>query len=259
MPEGPEIRVMSDFVNHNSKNHKFKKLYHVAKGNNPEDANFNDFELSSDSLGKQIQLNLKSTNENLEISVFMGMTGNWKLTPTEIWNETKYCRMRLDREDGMSLLLYGGYMGPKYRIGGFGTDRGVDIYKEPKKFRRNVIENLGTKQFDKSLPESLLNQKYFNGVGAYLVAEILGRLDYNPFRSFNELSSSELNSLFDITEESLKIAYKLGGAELRDWNSPFGSSKIDEWLEFYGNKKLCVKHPFGKRNIWILKKWVNKT
>lgn len=34
MPEAPEIRIMSDFINQNSKNFRFKKLFHVEKGNN---------------------------------------------------------------------------------------------------------------------------------------------------------------------------------------------------------------------------------
>ena len=31
MPEGPEIRIMSDYINHHSNKRKFTKLYHVEK------------------------------------------------------------------------------------------------------------------------------------------------------------------------------------------------------------------------------------
>jgi hypothetical protein len=42
MPEGPEIKIMSDYINSHSKNRTFKKLYHVEKGNIPIDSNLID-------------------------------------------------------------------------------------------------------------------------------------------------------------------------------------------------------------------------
>lgn len=41
--------------------------------------------------------------------------------------------------------------------------------------RENVLKNLDDKAFDKPICEALLNQKYFNGIGNYLRAEILYR------------------------------------------------------------------------------------
>lgn len=43
-------------------------------------------------------------------------------------------------------------------------------------FRENVLSNLSDKAFDRPICEALLNQKYFNGIGNYLRAEILYRL-----------------------------------------------------------------------------------
>lgn len=41
--------------------------------------------------------------------------------------------------------------------------------------RENVLKNLDDKAFDKPICEALLNQKFFNGIGNYLRAEILYR------------------------------------------------------------------------------------
>lgn len=41
--------------------------------------------------------------------------------------------------------------------------------------RENVLKNLEDKAFDKPICEALLNQKFFNGIGNYLRAEILYR------------------------------------------------------------------------------------
>jgi formamidopyrimidine-DNA glycosylase len=121
MPELTEVRIMSDFINQNSKN-IFKKAFHVEKGNIPTQFIEKDFNISSNSRGKELLLYIN----DLPIHIFMGMSGNWKYTPTEIWNQTKFTRLRLDDETGHSLLLYGGFMGPKYSVGKpfTGTKRG---------------------------------------------------------------------------------------------------------------------------------------
>ena len=129
MPEGPELRIMSDFINQNSNEKTFTKVYHVEKGNNPIDANLiENFNVSAESYGKELKLYLSNESDSLDFSVFMGMSGNWKFVPTENWNDTKFVRMRLDTNDGHSLLLYGSYMGPKYKLGGFtGVKRGTSM------------------------------------------------------------------------------------------------------------------------------------
>lgn len=254
MPEAAEVRIMSEFVAQNSIGKKFKKLYFVERGNIPFDQHFDNFTTECDFYGKQIQLNLKGSTD-MNISIFMGMSGNWKLVPTEYWNETKFTRLRMDREDGMSILLYGGYLGPKFKVGGFNTKRGFDIVKDFDKFKDNVLKNLSNKAFEKSTCEVLLDQRYFDGVGAYLCSEILGRLDLDPFVRFNKLSRNQLDELFDMTRYCITEAYNYGGGELRDWYNPFGNSRIDDWIQFYGNRKVCYRQEFGKRNIWIQKKY----
>ena len=43
-------------------------------------------------------------------------------------------------------------------------------------FRKNIVDNLGGPAFkNKAVCEVLLNQKFFNGIGNYLRAEILFR------------------------------------------------------------------------------------
>lgn len=48
-------------------------------------------------------------------------------------------------------------------------------------FRTNVLQNLEKRDFNKPICEALLNQKYFNGIGNYLRAEILDRACVYPF------------------------------------------------------------------------------
>jgi len=257
MPEYVEVKIMSEFINDKVSDKKFSNFFHVEKGNmSKEDNSITNFKVSSESNGKELILKLYHYDTCFHFSIFMGMSGNWKFVPTDKWNETKFVRMRLDTYDGWSLLLYGGYMGPKYKLGGFtGVKRGPDPLKENDKFKKGVLDNIGSEDFDKPLGESLLNQKYFNGIGAYLLSEIIGRLDYDPHRAINQLSDKELVDLFDMIVKCCEESYSLGGGEIKDWKNPFGENRIDEWLKFYGNKENCYKEKFGTRNIWIHKKW----
>ena len=257
MPEAPEIRIMSDFINQNSKNFRFKKLFHVEKGNNPIDSNYDQYNISADFYGKQLQLNFYNRlGESMNISVFMGMSGNWKLVSTESWSNTKYTRMRLDREDGMSLLLYGGYMGPKYKIGGFNTKRGFDIIKDFDKFKENVISNLSSKIFDKPICEALLDQRYFDGVGNYIRSTILHYMDVNPFESARNVIKSNPD-IFDTCRYVIQKSYELNGGQLRDWENPnpnLDSDEFHKWV-FYQKGISCVDKT--GRTFWFDEKWAN--
>jgi endonuclease VIII-like 1 len=257
MPEAPEIRIMSDFINKKSDNFKFKKLFHVQKGNSPVDAYFENYKVSADFYGKQLQLNfINDSDEKMNISVFMGMSGNWKLVPTESWSDTKYTRMRLDREDNMSLLLYGGYMGPKYKIGGFGTKRGFDIIKDFDKFKENVISNLTNKVFDKPICEVLLDQKYFDGVGNYIRSTIIHYMDINPFESARDIIKNN-PKIFDTCKWVIQRSYELNGGQLRDWTNPepnLDSDEFHKWV-FYQKGISCVDKT--GRTFWFDEKWAD--
>ena len=71
----------------------------------------------------------------------MGMMGNWKYVTTKDWDLTKYIRLRFDDETGHSLILYGGWMGPKYSVGGpfKGTKRGYDPTLDFDKFKKKYL------------------------------------------------------------------------------------------------------------------------
>lgn len=256
MPELSEIRIMSDYINQKTKGRLFNKSFHVLKGNNPEQFHLLDeFKIDAESFGKELILRFYIGNEIHRISVFMGMSGNWKFVETKNWTDTKYVRMRLDSTDGWSLILYGSYMGPKYKIGGFtGVKRGPDPTKDFRDFYENIKNSINKKAFDKSICEVLLNQEYFNGIGAYLCSEIIGRLDINPFEVARKVIK-ENDKILTMCRDVPIEAYNLGGGEIKDWNNPFGKSKIDSWLSFYGNKEICYKQKFGNRNIWINKKF----
>ena len=60
MPEGPELKIMADYINVNAKEKKFNKIYDVAKGNIPKEFTLADgnFRFESESNGKELVLNV---------------------------------------------------------------------------------------------------------------------------------------------------------------------------------------------------------
>ena len=253
MPELAEVLIMKEFINEKSENKIFKDIFFIEKGNIQKNSNIiNNFTINAISSGKDLKLILNNNERELKMSFFMGMSGNWKYVKTEEWNQTKYCRLRLDSYEGYSLLLFGGYLGPKYKVGDFnGVKRGPDPLKDYNNFRKNIINNINSKKLQKPLGESLLNQEFFNGVGAYLASEILGRTNINPHKKITELSHQEIEELIFTVNRCCSEAYEYGGAELKDWKNPSKESNIDGWICFYGKKDVCHKHKFGQRNIWI--------
>lgn len=256
MPELAEVKICSDFINQNSKGRTFNCVNHIDNNNRIiKPIILEEFKLSADTNGKELILNLQSGSQTKKVWVFMGMNGNWKFVSTDDWVQSKYIRLRIDSNDGRSLILYGGFMGPKYSLKPFTSKRGPDPTKNFEDFKDNIYINIDKKTFNKPIGEALLDQKYFNGIGAYLTAEIIGRLDIDPFRTINNLSKSELDNLLEMIFTCCNESYQFGGGELRDWFNPFGESRIKEWIQYYGNKKDCYKQKFGTRNIWINKKF----
>jgi len=254
MPELAEVKIMSDFINQNSQDRVFNCVNHIDNNNtivNP--IIVEDFTLSADTNGKELLLNLQSGSQTKKVWVFMGMNGNWKFVSTDDWIKSKYIRLRIDSDDGHSLILYGGFMGPKYSLKPFTSKRGPDPTKDFNSFKDNIFNNIDRKTFDKPVCEGLLDQKYFNGIGNYLRSTILYYLDIDPFMSTREAIQNH-PKLIDMCREVPMKAYFLNGGQLKDWSNPFNTDKEQfiNWV-FYQRGSYCTDK--GGRTFWFNPKW----
>ena len=214
MPEGPEVRIMSDFINHVSKDIVYSNLYYVNKGNQIEDPKLiSDFSIQAKSSGKGLSIEMRSSEKNLKFPFFMGMTGNWKFVPTNSWDNTKFVRFRMDSSDGNSLILHGGYMGPKFILGKFNSKRGPDPVDNYTLFKKNILENLDRKAFNFPICDVLLNQEYFNGIGNYLRSTILYYMDQNPFNIARDYINDNPN-IFEMIRDVFITSYSLNGGRV---------------------------------------------
>jgi endonuclease VIII-like 1 len=95
-----------------------------------------------------------------------------------------------------------------------------------------------------------MDQKYFNGIGNYLRAEILFRANQDPFE---DAKSAILNTpiILDLCTLVPLEAYVMGGGQLKDWKNPFNfvPTNFDLWVQCYGKSDLSIIDRNG-RKLW---------
>lgn len=188
MPEGPELRINSLFINHMCKGRVFSSQpTRSSVTKNPEIKwDSRKYTITSESRGKELALFLnclERTSRKMRILFRFGMSG--KFAFTKIDSIPKHAHLQfhtapkgsLKKEEGLDVLSFVDVrrFGSWRVTDDWGEERGPDILNEYEQFRANVLENLEDAAFNRPICEAMLNQKYFNGIGNYLRAEVLFR------------------------------------------------------------------------------------
>ena len=238
MPEGPEVKIVADFLNKKLKNKTITDLNYCSK---PYKKKYGELinELNQFTpikfekvfcIGKASFLKI---DKHHYFSYHLGMTGKW----SEIKEKHSHLIIKTSGQDQL-------YFTDTRRFGNIKLLKEGDILKKYPKDRdllnystsikKNVdylIKNIHT---DQVVCKVLLNQKYFCGVGNYLKSEILYHSKIHPHKNWSDLNRKEITNLCKFTREIMKKAYLSGGAELRDFKNPKNDSKLR--LNAYGKK-----------------------
>uniref|UniRef100_A0A8C4XYP9 Formamidopyrimidine-DNA glycosylase catalytic domain-containing protein n=1 Tax=Gopherus evgoodei TaxID=1825980 RepID=A0A8C4XYP9_9SAUR len=160
MPEGPELHLAICYINTVCAGLIFSgKVEKSEVSRNPEVLfESNAYLISATSRGKEIKLTLTPLKEE---------KNTFKLTSVAELSIHAHLRF-YTKESPHPALCFMDFRRPCVML-------------EYEKFRENVLRNLSDKAFNKPICEALLNQKFFNGIGDYLRAEILYRLKIPPF------------------------------------------------------------------------------
>jgi endonuclease VIII-like 1 len=273
MPEISEVRIMSEFINRVASDVD----YFVGMSKNPEHKSktslvipFSHFQIKAYSRGKELMVRFISLDFSYDESdplvkplVFtMGMSGNWNYSKT-IFDVPKHTHL-------MIMDCHGGVLGmndvrrfARWDWRSWNEERGHDPVQETELFKKDILENLmKDRVFQKPIYEVMMNQKYFNGVGNYLRAEILGRIDLDPRLSAGDYIIRAGDKFFNTTEKIIVESYELGGGQFKDWYNQADlekkkSKEFQAWMQFYFNKERCVPIKDKQdRNFWIDKKWL---
>ncbi len=271
MPEISEVRIMSEFINRRAGEVDY--FHSISK--NPEHKSktnlilpFSRFQLRADSRGKElrlrfIDLDFKYEETSSRDMVFtMGMSGNWNYS-NDVFSIPNHTHLRIvDSKYGI-LGLHDVRIFARWDWRGWNPERGPDPDTEFDSFVDNIYKNIQTDRvFNKPVYEVLMNQKYFNGVGNYLRAEILGRIDSDPTASAREYILLNGPEFFAILSKVIKESYILGGGQFKDWYNQADlekkkSKEFQAWMKFYLHKERCIAiKDSSKRTFWMDKKWI---
>lgn len=259
MPELAEVRLTSDFIN------QHKELTFVSLSKSPESkietnlylAGYK-FKINSKSRGKELLLEILPIlpmykKRNLRIT--LGMSGEWVYYNPNI-EDIKHVHLYLTADNGFRLGMRDVRRFARWTWNDFNPDRGEDPLSNYSDFSNTVISNYNThKDFKKPICEVLMNQRWFNGIGNYLRAEILYRLNINPFMPAKDISLSDMKELLSMWHQCVSEAYLLGGGQLKDWKNPNGEdpTTFNEWMKCYGKMESHIDKQ--GRNFWYDPKW----
>ncbi|XP_029697395.1 endonuclease 8-like 1 isoform X1 [Takifugu rubripes] len=248
MPEGPELHLAGLYVNKMCNGLIFTGAVRKSEVSKSPDVSFSceAYRITATSRGKEVKLTLTpmkrrpkagQADQPMDIVFRFGMSGYFRLTSED--ELPKHSHLRFYSNEKPSRVLsfvdarrFGGWQpGETWQ-----PSRGPCVITEYKSFRENVLSQLSDRAFDRPICEVLLNQKYFNGIGNYLRAEILFRLNIPPFvpaRTVLEVLESE-----DVCEN--KIAVK---AEATDTKTSGGNKNARVKEEKADLLRLCHTIP----------------
>ena len=258
MPELAELKLTSDYVNSSSNNITYTNVKKNPEHKGKElDIPFNYFKISTESKGKEIVMTIKDEDspETITIRMTMGMSGHFQLT--NVSQESKHAHLKFYRKDGTVLSFVDVRRFGKWTQGlSWNKDRGPDPTTEPREFFLNIMTNLTKRTFRKPLYEVLMDQKWFNGIGNYLRAEIIFRAgDVDPFLPAAQ-QIAKYPKILELCTDIPMLAYAKGGGSIKDWDNPFGENAMQEkFMLCYGNKTMETRIDSKKRRFWYDPKW----
>jgi len=258
MPELAELKITADYVNEMCDTISFWSIKKnpVHKGSEVE-MPFHKFSITAESRGKELMLYLKDqfSSEVINLQMTMGMSGHFKMVPL---NEIpKHSHLIFYAHGSVALCFVDVRRFGKWKVtNDWSNNRGPDPTTDFDAFVDNIDQRMSSKDFKKPIFEVMMNQKYFNGIGNYLRAEILYRAEIDPFMSTKEAllkNSQILNLCHDIPLQ----AYQLGGGSIKDWQNPY-DKQPENWTDFmlcYGNKNMAQTIDRTGRRFWYDPKW----
>ena len=250
MPELAEVKIMSEYINYVNKKETFISVEKSKENKNPKiEVSYKRFSVSSKSRGKELMLIITDTitKESKNILMGMGMSGNWIFI--EKGPTPKHSHLVFHTDWGGRLCMVDFRRFSRWKESNTWSDnRGPCMLTEWEQFVTNLHNQSDRKIFDKPIYQLMLDQKYFNGMGNYLRAEILDRADQNPFVSSREAIKNK--QMLKLCKDIVVESYQLGGGQLSQWTNPYFDDKqtFRQWMRCY-TKKEKLKDKSG-RTFW---------
>jgi len=276
MPEGPEIHMAARFINRVSALHSFtgKVVKSEVSLKNPDvDFEALSYTISAEARGKELKVYLEDNKKKSNCARVLfrfGMSGCFQLTPASDLPKHAHLRFFTPAKVGLALSFVDYRRFGRWEVEGeWGVDRGPDPINEYAAFRDNILANLEKPEFKKPICQVMLNQKYFNGVGNYLRAEVLFRLAVPPFSPAYEVlmplveqtvKKEEGPDLLQLCNQLMREVLDLPDYLNDDLSQEGSSRKGDDedtyapfsaWLQCYSKEGMKNLRDNNGRTIWF--------
>ncbi|XP_051012480.1 endonuclease 8-like 1 isoform X3 [Acomys russatus] len=249
MPEGPELHLASHFVNEACKGLVFGGCVEKSSVSRNPEVPFESsaYQISALARGKELRLTLNPLPGAQPPQKPLSLVFRFDIRRFGHWDSA----------------------------GEWQAGRGPCVLLEYERFRENVLRNLSDKAFDRPICEALLDQRFFNGIGNYLRAEILYRLKIPPFeKARTVLEALQHCRLSPELTLSQKIKAKLQNPDLLELchlvpkevvqlgGKGYGPERGEEdfaafraWLRCYGVPGMSSLRDRQGRTIWFQIRW----
>lgn len=238
MPEGPEVKIISEELNNLLQGSVIIdfEILGGRYGHHPDKTFIN--------LNKHLPLTIKKIackgkfiywelDRNCYIFNTLGMTGRWscELEPHTALKLTtdKNCVYFVDIRRFGTFQFYKGQSVLDDKLNSLGPDLltdNISLFEFQKRMTKN-----------KTLAELLMNQKIFSGCGNYLKSEALYQAKLSPWRLGSSLSKDEHQNLLLALTEIIKNSYKLRGATIKNYASLQGPGSYSQHFQVYKKQK----------------------
>ena len=264
MPELAEVRLTAEYVQKISHGKIFHGVWKNPEHKGKEFTLGSPFKIQATSRGKEMLLLLETMEdfqistkpEILSLKMTMGMSGHFKWA--DLGSRPKHTHLSFLSSEGEVCFVDVRRFG-RWSFESWNPERGPDPARDFEAFKIHVLSNLKSKAFEKPIHEVLMNQKFFNGIGNYLRAEILYRIDSDPFEAAGDYITQH-PIILDLCRDLPTIAYTLGGGRIKDWKNPDGKipTNWDEFMLCYGNPLMSKITDKNGRTFWFDPKWNTK-
>nr|XP_056721794.1 endonuclease 8-like 1 [Euleptes europaea] len=284
MPEGPELFLTSRYISNICSGLIFSGAVEKSQvSKNPEvPFESEEYLISAASRGKELKLTLMPVKrecckgqdrdsrgrEPMDLVFRFGMSGSFKLTLAAEIPKHAHLRFYTKESPPRALCFVDFRRFGRWEVdGSWQPDRGPCVILEYEKFRENVLKNLSDKAFNRPICEALLNQKFFNGIGNYLRAEILYRSKIPPFEKartvLESLQHREQDSTMTLSRklklkrenpDLLELCHLVPMEVIRlgyDPESPADSAAFEAWLQCYYVPGMKSLRDTNGRTIWF--------
>jgi len=259
MPEGPEVRVMTDQLWSLISKKPVLKSFQVISGRYTRHP-FPNLEKFQSLLpleingvkchGKLIYWQFKSADRaDLELGGnpwfllnTLGMSGRWSLTKEthahiEITLSVREdnlveCEKGVDDVDDLTMWFCDPRhfatltltQEPAVRMKRIGPDWLAEPPPSLELLKSKFLEKQQRSRVDQTLPKLLMDQSIFSGCGNYLKSEVLYRARLSPFRTPDTLLDEEWERLYNEMVLTIRESYSANGTTLATYASPDGKT-----------------------------------